>query len=184
MQTYRVRPYLDTSEFGVLSQKEITQTLEHIFGAKTKKSHGKKMLEFDISKLKRLGNIYDLFPEVKVIEESRDVGDVGDDVGIGRYIAASTGEHELISGDKLIEREDTPNQGLPDPPHGPDRPHGPPNAVDWDKVKKASEWALKELQELESNPTAKVREYERRSKLARKKTKTAANAKMGEGEVS
>ena len=64
----------DTSEFGVLSQKEITQTLEHIFGAKIKKSHGKKMLDFDISKLKRLGNIYDLSTEVKVIEGEQTAG--------------------------------------------------------------------------------------------------------------
>ena len=84
----------DTSEFGVLSQKEITQTFEHIFGAKVKKSHGKKMLVFDISKLKRLGKIYDLSTEVRVIEgeQTGDDGDVGDDVGIGRYIAASTNE--------------------------------------------------------------------------------------------
>ena len=80
----------DTSEFGVLSQKEITQTLDHIFGAKVKKSHGKKMLEFDISKLKRLGKIYDLSTEVRVIEgeETGDDGDVGDDVGMARYIGS------------------------------------------------------------------------------------------------
>ena len=78
----------DTSEFGIISHKDITQTFEHIFGVKVKKSHGKKMLNFDISKLKRLGKIYDLSTEVRVIEgeEKGDDGDVGDDIGIGRYI--------------------------------------------------------------------------------------------------
>ena len=74
----------DTSEFGILSQKEITQTFEHIFGAKVKKTHGIKALVFDISKLKRLGKIYDLSTEVKVIEGEQ----TGDDVGIGRYIGS------------------------------------------------------------------------------------------------
>ena len=72
----------DTSEFGILSQKEITQTFEHIFGAKVKKTYGIKALMFDISKLKRLGKIYDLSTEVRVIEGEQ----TGDDVGIGRYI--------------------------------------------------------------------------------------------------
>ena len=133
------------------------------------------MLEFDISKLKRLGNIYDLSPEVKVIEETGDDGDVGDDVGICRYMTASTAEHELISDDKLIEREDTHDNGPADPVHPPHGPHGPPNTIDSDKLREATEWARKELQELESNPADKVREYERLSAQARKNSKAAAN---------
>ena len=50
----------DTSEFGIITQKEIIQTLEHVFGAKSKKSHGIRKLDFDISKLQRLGKVYDL----------------------------------------------------------------------------------------------------------------------------
>jgi hypothetical protein len=175
----------DTSEFGVLSQKEITHTLEHIFGAKTKKSHGKKILAFDISKLKRLGNIYDLSPEVKVIEgeETGDDGDGGDVVGIGRYIAASTNEQEKFTETANSELEHTADNCPGDPGHPPHRPHGPSNTsptVDHDKLKEVTEVARKELQELESNPVEKVREYERRSALARKNSKAAANV----GDVS
>lgn len=36
----------DTPEFGVISWKEVTQTLEHIFGAKNKKTQGIKHLIF------------------------------------------------------------------------------------------------------------------------------------------
>jgi hypothetical protein len=110
----------DSSEFGELSQKEITQTLEHIFGAKTKKSHGIKVLQFDMSKLKRLGNVYDLSPEVKVIEG--DDGDVGDDVGIGRYLATRSKESDTV----ISEHESTPDNGHIDSVHRPDRPQGPP----------------------------------------------------------
>ena len=118
----------DTSEFGVLSQKEITQTLDHIFGAKVKKSHGKKMLNFDISKLKRLGKIYDLSTEVRVIEGEQTAGDdvdVGDDVGMARYIAASTDEYEKDRKIAISEREGIPTNGpieSPNGPHGLNRP--------------------------------------------------------------
>ena len=62
----------DTSEFGTITQKEIIQTLEHVFGAKTKKSHGIRKLDFDISKLQRLGKVYDLATEVKVVRDGDD----------------------------------------------------------------------------------------------------------------
>jgi hypothetical protein len=117
----------DTSEFGIISQKEITQTLEHIFGAKIRKSHGVKVIEFDLSKLKRLGRIYDLSLEVKIEEangkgEENKAGDDGDDwdhVGIARYTKPSTDE-----------RENPPVQQVVDPLNGPDRPHRPPNPTD------------------------------------------------------
>ena len=117
------------TEFGILSHKDITQTFDHIFGAKVKKSHGKKMLNFDISKLKRLGKIYDLSTEVRVIEGEQTAGDdrdVGDDVGIGRYIAASTDEHEKRETIPISEREDAPTNGPADPLNGPHGPHGHP----------------------------------------------------------
>jgi hypothetical protein len=113
----------DSSEFGELSQKEVTQTLEHIFGARAKKSHGVTALRFDMSKLKRLGNIYDLSPEVKVIEGED--GEHGEDVGIGRYIAASSNEHNEIALNAISEHEDTQDNGLMDPVHLPDPPHPP-----------------------------------------------------------
>jgi hypothetical protein len=118
----------DTSEFGVLSQKEITQTFDHIFGAKVKKSHGKKMLAFNISKLKRLGKIYDLSTEVRVIEgeQTGDDEHVGEDVGIGRYIATSTDEHEQIRKIPISEREGIPTNGPADPLNGLHGHHRPP----------------------------------------------------------
>jgi hypothetical protein len=46
----------DTVEFGIISQKEIIQTLKEVFGASTpKKRHGNsRTLIFDKSKLERL----------------------------------------------------------------------------------------------------------------------------------
>jgi hypothetical protein len=142
----------DSSEFGELSQKEVTQTLEHIFGAKAKKSHGITALQFEMSKLKRLGNIYDLSPEVKVIEEKGEVGEDREDVGIWRYIGATlNGNNEIAS-----KREDTPDNCLTDRVHLPDLPHAPPDEKAADRLK----------------------EYERLSALARKKSKEAV--KVGE----
>ena len=79
----------DTSEFGTISQKEITQTFEHIFGAKTKKSHGIRKVAFDVYKLKRLGNVYDLSPQVRLVERENEDSKGADmtdwtDVGIGQ----------------------------------------------------------------------------------------------------
>jgi hypothetical protein len=158
----------DTSEFGILTQREITQTFEHIFGAKVKKTHGKKALVFDISKLKRLGKIYDLSTEVRVIEgeEKGDDGDVGDDIGIGRYIAASTNEHELIKENLISEREDTPTNGPVDPLNGPHGPHGPPTDINRPPTPLAGQ---------DDDAAASLREYERLSKQSREHSKAAAN---------
>jgi hypothetical protein len=145
----------DTSEFGTISQKEITQTLEHIFGAKTKKSHGTRKLVFDVPKLKRLGNVYDLSPEVKVVEGvspdvSSRVADMTDwtDVGIGQYMETDLHEHELISESKINERETTPVATPSDPLHV-SKAANPTPKVDWDKVREATEWARREAQKLE-----------------------------------
>ena len=62
----------DSSEFGVITQKEIIQILEHVFGAKSKKSHGARKLDFDISKLQRLGKVYDLAIKVEVVRDGDD----------------------------------------------------------------------------------------------------------------
>jgi hypothetical protein len=116
----------ETPEFGVISQKEITQTLEHIFGAKTKKINGIRMLAFDLTKLQRLGRVYDLEIEIKVLREGEESGsDRADwtDVGLGKYVAASTNQAEKIDETSISEREDTTNQQLPDPPHPPQVTH-------------------------------------------------------------
>lgn len=72
----------DTSEFGVLSQKEVTETLKHVFGAKNKKTGGIKYLEFNNAKLQRVGKVYNLSVEVEILkgEEIRDDRDDGDDI--------------------------------------------------------------------------------------------------------
>jgi hypothetical protein len=125
----------DTSEFGIISQKEITQILEHIFGAKVRKSDGIKVIQFDPSKLKRLGRIYDLSLEVKIEEtkgngngeEIRDDRDDWDDVGIGRYTKLSTDERERNPNNGTSERENPHVQQVVDPLNGPDRPYRPSN---------------------------------------------------------
>ena len=75
----------ETSEFGVISQKEVTQTLEHVFGAKNKKTEGTKHLVFNTAKLQRLGKVYDLSIQVEVVtreeSKSRDVRDDREDIG-------------------------------------------------------------------------------------------------------
>jgi hypothetical protein len=62
----------DSTDFGVLSQKEIIQTLKEVFGANTpKKRHGNsRALVFDKSKLERLSKIYDLDIKVQVVAGS------------------------------------------------------------------------------------------------------------------
>ena len=121
---------------------------------------------FDISKLKRLGKIYDLSTEVRVIEgeQTGDDGDVGDDIGIGRYIAASTNEHEQIKKIPISEREDTPTNGPADPlngPHGLNRPPTP--MADQD----------------DNDAVASLRDYERLSKKSREHSKAAVNVGGG-----
>lgn len=125
----------DTSEFGVITQKEIIQTLEHVFGGKSKKSHGTRKLDFDISKLQRLGKVYDLANEVKVERDGDDSFEQnrGSDwtdwteVGLGRYIAASTNEHEKIQKTQISEREDPPTDQVTDLTYPPQAPHATPD---------------------------------------------------------
>jgi hypothetical protein len=58
----------DTPEFGIISQKEIFETLRDVFGAKGKKNNGVRHQLFDLSKLKRLSKVYDLATEIKVFK--------------------------------------------------------------------------------------------------------------------
>ena len=72
----------DTAEFGVISQKEVTETLKHVFGAKTKKTGGVKHLECNNAKLQRVGKVSGLSVKVEILkkDEIRDDGDDGDDI--------------------------------------------------------------------------------------------------------
>ena len=82
----------DSAEFGIISQKEMTQTLKDVFGAKSAKRHGSNSrLIFDTSKLGRLGKLYDLSIEVKVVTadsntESGEDGQDGVDVGLDKLL--------------------------------------------------------------------------------------------------
>jgi hypothetical protein len=116
----------ETTEFGTLSQKEVTQTLMHVFGAKNRKTGGTKHLAFDTGKLQRLGKVYDLSLKVEVIEESaskevRDHRDLRDDIGADKEenFAILAKFHEGIEGEEL------PNDGGIYTPDGPNGPNGP-----------------------------------------------------------
>jgi hypothetical protein len=69
----------ETSEYGVVSQKEVTQTLEHVFGAKNRKTGGIKHLVFNTGNLQRLGKVYDLMVQVEVLTEEESVPKSRDD---------------------------------------------------------------------------------------------------------
>ena len=112
----------ESSEFGTITQKDITQTYEHIFGAKTKKVNGVMMLEFDLTKLERLGKVYDLTIDIKVLKEGKkdssserlgSQGSVWTDVGIRKHIATSTNGSEKITENRISEREYTSENDLP-----------------------------------------------------------------------
>jgi hypothetical protein len=72
----RLQSY-DSTEFGVISQKEIVQTLTEVFGAERSRDKTTRKLEFDPSKLDRLGKIYDLDVEVKLVTHMTHMTHVG-----------------------------------------------------------------------------------------------------------
>ena len=73
----------DCSEFGTISQKRIVETLIQVFGAKQSNNRREeRRLIFDVHKLQRLGQIYDLSVEVKV-RVGTDVTDMTDVTHIG-----------------------------------------------------------------------------------------------------
>jgi hypothetical protein len=83
----------DTSDFGIISRKEITQILKDVFGAKPSKRHGESSrLIFDKAKLERIGKLYNLSIEVKVVAiDSRhckngEDGYDGVDVGLDKHL--------------------------------------------------------------------------------------------------
>jgi hypothetical protein len=134
---YKTLSY-DTSEFGVITHKEIVQTLEHVFGAKPRKSHGIRSLDFDISKLQRLGRVYDLATEVKVVRDGDDSfeqnrgADWTDwtDVERHTYETKRTEEHGILKEPESAERENNPinNSLVPIHPADPSHASHPPPA--------------------------------------------------------
>jgi hypothetical protein len=96
----------ESSDFGTMSQKEITQTLKDVFGAKPSKRHGSnRSLIFDKSKLERIGKIYDLSIEVKVtdkieLREGKEGnigthGTLGTDVGLDKCLSTEMSPVEM-----------------------------------------------------------------------------------------
>jgi hypothetical protein len=74
----------DSSDFGIISRKEITQILKDVFGAKPSKRHGESSrLIFDKAKLERIGKLYDLSIEVKVVTTNNNGEDGYDGVDVG-----------------------------------------------------------------------------------------------------
>jgi hypothetical protein len=99
----------DSEEFGVISQKQITEILHDVFGAKKSKHHGSGVrLVFDKDRMVRLGRVYELRVDVKVTEqeeaerdESGYDGEDGYDLGIERYISKENrGEENRDLGNK------------------------------------------------------------------------------------
>jgi hypothetical protein len=87
----------DSSDFGTISRKEITQILKEIFGAKPAKRHGNSsILIFDKNKLERTGKLYDLSLEVKVVTTSNNGEDGYDgvDVGLDKHLIGSKSSEE------------------------------------------------------------------------------------------
>ena len=117
-------------------------------------------------KLQRLGRVYDLASEVKVVRDGDDSfeqnrGTDWTDVGLGRYDVVSSNEHEKKEEIPISEREDTPTNRPAGPIHPPQAPHAPP-AADQD----------------DAAASLLRRKYERSSALARKNSKAAAKGEV------
>ena len=67
----------DSTEFGVISQKDVVQTLSDVFGAERSRDRTSRKLVFDPSKLDRLAKIYDMDVEVKLVTHMAHVTHVG-----------------------------------------------------------------------------------------------------------
>jgi hypothetical protein len=85
----------ESPEFGTISQKGIIEILMQVFGASP--SHNrreKRKLVFDMSKLERLGKVYDLSIEVKVGKSVAGVTDVTD-IGLDRHLSERSSGIEM-----------------------------------------------------------------------------------------
>ena len=145
----------DTSEFGIISQKEIFETLRDVFGAKHKKSNGVRHQLFDPFKLKRLSKVYDLATEIKVSQDEDDVpaatgSDWTDwtDVGIPQYMKSASSECGPMEEKEGSEREITPTEPLLHPVH-------PSNAAD---LTLPSDPSYPSLSEDEDNSVCELKE--------------------------
>ena len=59
----------ETAEFGTISQKLVIQTMKDVFGARPPKHHGStRKLIFDKEKFNKIGQIYELKLELKVVD--------------------------------------------------------------------------------------------------------------------
>ncbi|HEU4824444.1 MAG TPA: hypothetical protein VFS97_13550 [Nitrososphaeraceae archaeon] len=102
----------DTTEFGVISQKEIIQTLEHVFGAKKKRTNTGRYLVFNTVKLDQLGKVYDLSIWVEIVKEGTNPNpnpNTKSVTGVTGVTDIGTDKEEDYTfkglGDKGIERE-------------------------------------------------------------------------------
>jgi hypothetical protein len=83
----------ESSEFGIISQREIVQTLRDVFGAERSRDEKKKRsLIFDKSKLEKLSKIYELSIEIKVEKVTH--GPLGPLVGLDRHLSGPSDDKE------------------------------------------------------------------------------------------
>ena len=95
-------------EFGYLSQKDITQILKDIFGAKKSKRHGEgRKLEFDKVKLEKLGKIYDLDINVEVNKQEEVEGKKKEKEVVAAAVGGGThGTHSDLDGQPKEEQSE------------------------------------------------------------------------------
>ena len=96
----------DSTEFGILSQKGIVETLIQIFGAKhSKDRRDKRKLIFDIAKLERIGKVYELSIDVKISTTSSGVTDVTDvtHIGLDKHLIEQSCDYQLANSNILNE---------------------------------------------------------------------------------
>jgi hypothetical protein len=151
-----------------------------VFGAKTRKTNGKRVLDFDISKLIRLGQTYEVAIDVKVVKDGdeseqstgsdwTDWTDVGQDEHISSdesdvgITNSDDGRNENCNLEPKNNEEITPKIDVQDDEHTVHPPEAP------DPILK-----------VEDENTAKLREYDRLSALARKKSKDTPQGKEWE----
>ena len=87
----------DSTEFGILSQKEIVQTLTEVFGAERSRDKSSRKLVFDPSKLDRLGKIYDLDVEVKLVTHMTHMTHVG----LDKHLQEQPQDKEIIASEQI-----------------------------------------------------------------------------------
>jgi hypothetical protein len=104
----------ESSEFGTLSQKSITETLIQVFEAKQSPNRkDKRKLIFNLTKLDRLGRVYDLDIQIRVETTggSSTVTDMTDvtDVGLDKHIRQQSAAKESDSYDEKKANIDNEN---------------------------------------------------------------------------